>query len=53
MLDVGHHSLEEEMMRRMSQVLAAMFAGVEVIFVASSSPLRPRCAFGDAQTPVL
>lgn len=53
MLDVGHHSLEEAMMRRMSQVLAAMFAGVDVIFVASASPLRPRCAFGDVQTPVL
>lgn len=53
MLDVGHHSLEEEMMRRMSQVLAAMFAGVDVIFVASASPLRPRCGAGDVQTPVL
>ena len=45
-LDVGHHSLEEEMMRRMGLVLAAMFAGVDVIFVASASPLRPRLASG-------
>ena len=43
-LDVGHHSLEEEMMRRMGLELAAMFAGVDVIFVASASPLRPRQA---------
>lgn len=43
-LDVGHHSLEEEMMRRMGLELAAMLAGVDVIFVASASPLRPRCA---------
>lgn len=45
-LDVGHHSLEEEMMRRLSLGLAAMFAGVDVIFVASASPLRPRLACG-------
>ncbi|MDE6734006.1 MAG: Nif3-like dinuclear metal center hexameric protein [Desulfovibrio sp.] len=52
-LDVGHHSLEEEMMRRMGLLVAAMFAGLEVIFVASASPLRPRCAAGDASTPAL
>ncbi|MDE5879325.1 MAG: Nif3-like dinuclear metal center hexameric protein, partial [Desulfovibrio sp.] len=43
-LDVGHHSLEEEMMRRMGLLVAAMFDGLEVIFVTSASPLRPRGA---------
>ncbi|MBD5539267.1 MAG: Nif3-like dinuclear metal center hexameric protein [Desulfovibrio sp.] len=52
-LDVGHHSLEEEMMRRMALVLADMFAGLEVIFVASASPLRPRRVAGDAGAPAL
>lgn len=45
-LDVGHHSLEEEMMRRMSQVLAGMLPGVDVVFVTSVSPLRPWSAPG-------
>lgn len=52
-LDVGHHSLEEEMMRRMGLLAAAMFAGLEVIFVTSASPLRPRCAVVDAGAPAL
>ena len=51
-LDVGHHSLEEEMMRRMSEMLAAQFAGVDVVFVASASPLRPRCVPAQAGAPV-
>lgn len=37
-LDVGHHSLEEEMMRRFSQDLAASIAPCRVVFVASRSP---------------
>ncbi|MGE9986016.1 Nif3-like dinuclear metal center hexameric protein [Desulfovibrio sp. SGI.169] len=41
LLDVGHHSLEEEMMRRMSQVLAQRLAGLNIVFVPSASPLRP------------
>ena len=41
LLDVGHHSLEEEMMRRMSELLARRLAGLNVVFVPSASPLRP------------
>lgn len=39
-LDLGHFSLEEEMMRRWSFDLDAVLSGVEVFFVASSDPLR-------------
>lgn len=38
-LDVGHHSLEEEMMREMAQRLGTL-PGVETFFVASVSPFR-------------
>lgn len=41
LLDVGHHSLEEEMMRRMSELLARRLVGLNVVFVPSASPLRP------------
>lgn len=41
LLDVGHHSLEEEMMRRMSGLLAQRLNGLNVLFVPSVSPLRP------------
>lgn len=41
LLDVGHHSLEEEMMRRMQVLLQQRLPGVEVIFLPSSPPLRP------------
>ena len=41
MIDVGHHSLEEEMMRRMALVLAGELPGTDVFFVPSASPLRP------------
>lgn len=41
-LDVGHFSLEEEMMRRFALQLQADLAGqVNVIFLPSSDPLRP------------
>ncbi len=39
-LDVGHHSLEEEMMRRMSLLLQQRLEGVDVFFVSSVSPFR-------------
>lgn len=39
--DVGHHSLEEEMMRRMCAQLQHLLPGVNVFFVPSLSPLRP------------
>ncbi len=40
-LDVGHHSLEEEMMRRFAALLAPQLPGVTVDFISSASPLRP------------
>lgn len=41
LLDVGHHSLEEEMMLRMSRLLQQRLPGTEVFFVPSASPFRP------------
>ena len=41
LLDVGHHSLEEEMMRHMSLLLQQTLTGVAVHFVPSRSPFRP------------
>lgn len=41
LLDVGHHSLEEEMMRRTHQLLSRQLAGLNTVFVPSASPLRP------------
>lgn len=43
-LDVGHHSLEEEMMRRMSLALQQRLSGAEVVFIPSATPFR-RLAF--------
>lgn len=40
-LDVGHHSLEEEMMRQMCTLLATQLPQITVSFVPSVSPLRP------------
>lgn len=48
MADVGHHSLEEEMMRRMSRLLQQRLPGLTVFFVPSVSPLRP---LGGAANP--
>ncbi|MEG2173272.1 MAG: Nif3-like dinuclear metal center hexameric protein [Desulfovibrionaceae bacterium] len=39
-LDVGHHSLEEEMMRHMSDLLRQSLPHLTVTFVSSVSPLR-------------
>jgi dinuclear metal center YbgI/SA1388 family protein len=41
LMDVGHHSLEEEMMRRLSRTLQKQLAPLTVFFVPSSSPRRP------------
>ncbi|MBQ3059218.1 MAG: Nif3-like dinuclear metal center hexameric protein [Desulfovibrio sp.] len=41
LLDAGHHSLEEEMMRRLATLLAVRLAPLDVFFVASASPMRP------------
>ena len=46
MLDVGQHSLEEEMMRRFALQLATELPQVSVRFVASASPLRPAPTVG-------
>lgn len=43
-LDVGHHSLEEEMMRRFALFLARQLPQMVVDFVPSVSPLRPALA---------
>lgn len=40
LLDVGHHSLEEEMMRRMCHLLQQRLNGLTVHFVPSASPFR-------------
>lgn len=39
-LDVGHHSLEEEMMRQAAQMLAGRLTGADVSFIASVPPMR-------------
>ncbi|MDR3319456.1 MAG: Nif3-like dinuclear metal center hexameric protein [Desulfovibrio sp.] len=41
LLDVGHHSLEEEMMRRLCLLLQEQLTPLSVFFVPSSSPRRP------------
>lgn len=43
-LDVGHHSLEEEMMRHMCTLISHKAAPLTVSFVPSVSPLRPALA---------
>lgn len=40
-LDVGHHSLEEEMMRRFALLLQERLLDIPVHFIASASPFRP------------
>ena len=39
-IDVGHHCLEEEMMRRTSKVLAETLHGLTVTFIPSRDPIR-------------
>ncbi|WP_300717488.1 Nif3-like dinuclear metal center hexameric protein [uncultured Desulfovibrio sp.] len=41
LFDVGHHSLEEEMMRRAAIELQHACPGLEVVFVPSASPFQP------------
>ncbi|MDR1776774.1 MAG: Nif3-like dinuclear metal center hexameric protein [Desulfovibrio sp.] len=40
LLDVGHHSLEEEMMRRLSRTLQKLLPSLTVFFTPSPSPRR-------------
>lgn len=42
-LDVGHHALEEEMMRRFAALLAEMLPMIQVKFFPSLSPFRYVC----------
>ena len=39
-LDVGHHSLEEEMMRQAAQMLAGRLTGADFSFITSVPPMR-------------
>lgn len=39
-LDVGHHSLEEEMTRRFAELLKRDLPDLEIIFIPSKSPFR-------------
>ncbi len=41
-IDVGHFSLEEEMMRRFARLLEARLQGVEVRFFPGEDPFRVR-----------
>lgn len=50
MIDVGHHSLEEEMMRRMALLLAEELPETEVFFVPSVSPLQPLVVEADSRS---
>ncbi len=50
MLDVGHHSLEEEMMRRCVSLLESRLSGVSVVFVPSDSPLRNALSYSSQVT---
>lgn len=42
-LDVGHHSLEEEMMRRFAQLLTGALPDLRVHFFPSPSPFKRAC----------
>ncbi len=44
MLDVGHFSLEEEMMRRLARRLEADLPGLPVFFLAGADPFSSACA---------
>jgi putative NIF3 family GTP cyclohydrolase 1 type 2 len=46
LLDVGHHSLEEEMTRRFAALLSERLTGVRVHCVPSTNPIRPAVPAG-------
>ena len=52
LLDVGHHSLEEEMARRFALLLSERLSGVDVHFLPSTNPIRPAMPAGVCK-PVL
>ena len=41
LLDIGHHPLEEEMIRRFAFVLGERLSGVHTHFLPSTNPIRP------------
>jgi dinuclear metal center YbgI/SA1388 family protein len=51
-LDVGHHSLEEEMTRRFALVLSERLSGTRTHFLPSTNPIRPAISTGVCK-PVL
>ncbi|MCL1985219.1 MAG: Nif3-like dinuclear metal center hexameric protein [Betaproteobacteria bacterium] len=46
LLDVGHHSLEEEMIRRFAFLMGERLRGLEVHFIPSTNPVRPAMPAG-------
>jgi putative NIF3 family GTP cyclohydrolase 1 type 2 len=46
LLDVGHHSLEEEMTRRFALALGEQLHGVQAHFIPSTNPMRPAMPAG-------
>jgi putative NIF3 family GTP cyclohydrolase 1 type 2 len=52
LLDVGHHSLEEEMTRRFATLLGERLTGVHAHFLPSTNPIRPVMP-ADVYKPVL
>ena len=46
LLDVGHHSLEEEMTRRFASLMSERLSGVEAHFIPSTNPVRPAMPAG-------
>jgi dinuclear metal center YbgI/SA1388 family protein len=52
LLDVGHHSLEEEMTRRFALHLGERLGGLHVHFLSSTNPVRP-AVYGGVCKPVL
>jgi len=52
LLDVGHHSLEEEMTRRFAALLRERLSGMEIHFIPSTNPIQPAMPMGVCK-PVL
>ena len=48
-LDAGHFSLEEEMMRRFSLLLQKQMQGVRVLFLPGANPFLPATSFYEVQ----
>jgi dinuclear metal center YbgI/SA1388 family protein len=52
LLDLGHHSLEEEMTRRFALALGERLSGAQAHFLPSANPIRPAISTGVCK-PVL